>query len=65
MGKAEDWQTYIGNKMADYDIVICNPRRDSWDSSWEQSIDNPKFKEQVDWEMDALEKSDCISHSIQ
>jgi hypothetical protein len=60
MGKAEDWQTYIGNKMADYDIVICNPRRDSWDSSWEQSIDNPKFKEQVDWEMDALEKSDCI-----
>lgn len=60
MGKAEDWQTYIGNNLAHLDIVILNPRREHWDSSWEQSIDNPMFKEQVDWELDALERADII-----
>lgn len=49
MGNTEDWQTYIGNKMVDYDIVICNPRRDSWYISRKQSIDNTKFKEKVYW----------------
>ena len=60
MGKAEDWQSYVGNKMESYDIVVWNPRRVSWDSSWKQSIDNLKIKEQVDWELDALEMADSI-----
>jgi len=60
MGKANDWQAYVGNKMHNFDIVLWNPRRLSWDSSWEQSINNPVFKEQVDWELDALEKADMI-----
>lgn len=60
MGKAEDWQSYIGNKLENYDIIIWNPRRLSWDNSWKQSIDNPIFKEQVDWELDALDKSDLV-----
>lgn len=60
MGKADDWQAYVGNKMENFDIVLWNPRRLAWDSSWKQSIDNPIFKEQVDWELDALEKADMI-----
>lgn len=60
MGKAEDWQALIGNKLKDFDIVIWNPRRTSWDNSWEQSIDNPLFKEQVDWELDALDRAELI-----
>ena len=60
MGKAEDWQTYVGNEFMDFDILIWNPRRESWDSSWEQSIDNPPFKEQVDWELDALDRADFV-----
>ena len=40
--------------------IIFNPRRDSWDASWKQSIDNPQFKEQVTWELNALEKADII-----
>jgi len=37
-----------------------NPRRDDWDSSWEQKIENAQFKQQVEWELDALEYADWI-----
>ena len=60
MGKAEDWQTKVIDAVKDSERIIFNPRRDNWDASWEQKIDNPKFKEQVEWELDALEHSDLI-----
>ncbi|WP_264789689.1 nucleoside 2-deoxyribosyltransferase domain-containing protein [Aureispira anguillae] len=60
MGKAKDWQAYVGNNLLNFDIIIWNPRRTSWDSSWEQSINNPVFKEQVDWELDALDRAELI-----
>jgi hypothetical protein len=62
MGKAEDWQTKVEKQFedVDYDVTIFNPRRKDWDSSWEQTIDNRKFREQVEWELTALEKSDII-----
>lgn len=47
MGKAEDWQQKIIEAVKDFKVVIFNPRRDNWDSGWIQSIDNPKFREQV------------------
>lgn len=58
MGVAEDWQKKLVNQLKDLDIVLMNPRRDDWDSSWIQSIDNPKFYEQVDWELRHIENSD-------
>lgn len=60
MGKAEDWQSKIIESVKDFNRIIFNPRRDNWDSSWEQTIDNPQFKEQVDWELFALEQADLI-----
>lgn len=57
---AERWQDRVIENLKDLPIAILNPRRASWDSSWEQSIDNPQFKEQVTWELDALEKADTI-----
>lgn len=60
MGKAENWQERIERELADLDIIICNPRRDDWDSTWVQSIDNPQFKEQVTWELDNIEASDLV-----
>lgn len=61
MGVAVDWQRQIVSELATEDILILNPRRDAWDSSWEQSIDNPKFREQVEWELDALDAADLIA----
>jgi len=60
MGKAVNWQQQIVNKLKDSNVMIYNPRRDDWDSSWVQSIDNPQFNEQVSWELEHLEKADLV-----
>lgn len=60
MGNAEKWQEKIVNEFKDSDITFLNPRRDDWDWSWEQSINNPKFYEQVTWEQEALHYADTI-----
>lgn len=57
MGKAENWQERVEKELSKYDILILNPRRDDWDWTWEQSINNQKFYEQVNWEQDMLHTS--------
>lgn len=61
MGAAEKWQERMIRELADEDIVFYNPRRDDWDSSWEQTIENAQFNEQVTWELEHLEKADVIA----
>lgn len=59
MGTAIDWQ----QKVIDYSpiknlpITIYNPRRKDWDSSWPQDLSFAPFREQVEWELNSLEKS--------
>ena len=61
MGKAEDWQAAIPELFKDRnDLTFFNPRRDDWDSSWEQKESNPQFNYQVNWELDHLDKADII-----
>jgi Nucleoside 2-deoxyribosyltransferase like len=61
MGSAENWQAKIENALKDYEsICILNPRRENWDSSWKQEKSNPKFREQVNWELEGLEKANLI-----
>lgn len=60
MDKAENWQNKIITYFDDDEITFFNPRRDYWDASWKQEISNPKFKEQVSWELDALDQADVI-----
>lgn len=60
MGKAEDWQASLGMWLLTKDLNIFNPRRADWDSSWIQSYENPQFSQQVQWELNALDKSDII-----
>jgi hypothetical protein len=60
MGAAENWQSTIEKEFTDYKVTIFNPRRDDWDSSWEQRATDPQFHYQVNWEMNSLEKSDII-----
>lgn len=61
MGLAEDWQTRVTADLATLPVAILNPRRDEWDATWEQSIDNPQFREQVEWELDGLERATVIA----
>jgi len=61
MGSAEDWQHKVTNALSDIEhLVIFNPRRDDWDSSWLQDINNTPFRNQVMWELDALARADKI-----
>ena len=59
-GTAEDWQAEVGGACEDLGVVFLNPRRDSWNSSWDQRVDNPQFRQQVEWELDGLERAAMI-----
>lgn len=61
MGSAVNWQESVEQALLDMNIVILNPRRDAWDASWVQSIDNPSFREQVEWELAGLERADVVA----
>lgn len=60
MGTAENWQSRLIAQVKDIEGTIWNPRRDAWDSSWEQQASNPQFRGQVDWELNYLEAADRI-----
>ncbi|WP_020568713.1 nucleoside 2-deoxyribosyltransferase domain-containing protein [Neolewinella persica] len=61
MGVAEDWQA----KVTDYfvalaDFTVLNPRRADWDSNWEQTFTSPNFYQQVNWELNGLDRATHI-----
>lgn len=61
MEPAEQWQKRVVEALKDCKrLTIYNPRRDDWDSSWVQSIDNPQSREQVEWELDNLQRVNLV-----
>lgn len=60
MGVAENWQEMVAKRLANEPVLLLNPRRLDWDSSWEQRKENPDFRQQVEWELNALSQSDHI-----
>ena len=63
MGRAERWQDKVRDHFTGWndDLIILNPRRDDWDSSWKQDpTPGTKFHEQVTWEIAAQEKADIL-----
>ena len=57
----DDWRAALMKKLKDNNMIFLDPRRDDWDSSWKQTKDDPKFSEQVAWELNGLEKADVIA----
>jgi len=60
MGAAQEWQEHAAQLLAKENVIVLNPRRDDWDSTWIQTKENPKFREQVEWELSAMEQADYI-----
>lgn len=62
---APDWQSHIASllssRLPDQPHTILNPRRDDWDSSWKESIHDERFREQVNWELDAQDAASFIA----
>jgi hypothetical protein len=60
MGAARDWQAALAARLPEH-VAVLNPRRDAWDASWRQAIDEPRFRAQVEWELDGLDRADVIA----
>ena len=63
MGKAEPWQdeliSFLSSKSdVPEDLIVFNPRRDDWDSSWKTGLDyDENFSHQVHWELRMQEQA--------
>jgi hypothetical protein len=62
--KTFNWQDELASSLSDLPIAVLNPSRADWDSSWVEDITFPKFKEQVEWEMDFAQKADVIAFNF-
>lgn len=60
MDTAENWQMRVIESLHDADVTLYNPRRDDWDNTITQSINDPRFKEQVNWELDAIDDAAIV-----
>lgn len=60
MGHAADWQQSVAAALGGEDVVILNPRRPDWNPAWKPEADDPHFREQVEWELAALDSADII-----
>jgi hypothetical protein len=60
MGAGEDWQPKAIKALSGKVGALYNPRRADWDSTWKQSISDPQFSEQVNWELDHIERADIV-----
>jgi hypothetical protein len=61
MNKAEHWQQRLANDLANEEVLLLNPRRDDWDSSWVQDpTPGTQFHTQVQWELEAQDFADLL-----
>ncbi len=64
-GEAEPWQQEVIDRLniSGFDqnrTIVLNPRRKDWDTSWEQTMSNPTFREQVEWELCGIDDADLV-----
>lgn len=54
MGAAEKWQDRVVRTLTHRIGTILNPRRDDWDNTWKQTLDDKNFVQQVEWEQQGM-----------
>ena len=55
-----DWREILSTSLFDMPIMIYNPYRTDWDSSWSEDINFAPYREQVEWELDKQSKADIV-----
>lgn len=58
MGKAVEWQKEVVYALEGLDVIVYNPRRNDWDSTW--TDESPELRAQIHWELHHLKKSEII-----
>ncbi|KAF2277584.1 uncharacterized protein EI97DRAFT_375315 [Westerdykella ornata] len=61
VGIAPSWQDKLAASLSSLPIAVLNPLREDWDKTWIEDISFPKFREQVEWEMDCAKVADIIA----
>lgn len=56
-----DWRKSLIKLLAELDILILNPQRFDWDSTWTEDFSDPRWTEQVNWEMVMREAADVVA----
>jgi hypothetical protein len=60
MGNAVDWQARVTEALSGKNVILLNPRRDDWNKNWKPLSNDPNFRQQVEWELSALEAANII-----
>jgi hypothetical protein len=67
MGAAKEWQQQVIDlfdslipQEQQNNYLLLNPRRPDWDSGWKQDYTEPRFYEQVKWELKGLQQADQV-----
>ncbi len=60
-GAAENWQARVERFFENQsEVLLLNPRRDDWGTTWKQDITDPNFFQQVSWELNGLDRANHI-----
>ena len=60
-GAAEPWQSQLIAAFKNDSVTLLNPRREPWPALVDQHVGNVVFREQVEWELQALERADLVA----
>jgi hypothetical protein len=55
------WQSTLSTALSHLPVTILNPHRADWDASWKEVISDQRFREQVNWELDGIERADIVA----
>jgi hypothetical protein len=61
MGSSIDWQQDLIASLSSCGGVLLNPRRSHWSADWPPEASFPIFREQVEWELSAMEVAGMIA----
>ena len=59
--KDGDWRERIISRLSEYTVVLLNPKRDDWDCTWREHASDPRWREQIEWELDMQEAASIIA----
>jgi len=61
LGKAEQWQRDVIDRLNGFPVTFLNPRRDRWNWKQPQRAGNKEFRQQVEWELAGLEVASLVT----
>ncbi|KND88613.1 hypothetical protein TOPH_06702 [Tolypocladium ophioglossoides CBS 100239] len=55
-----DWRRRLIASLAARPVALLNPQRADWDATWREDFSDPRWAEQVAWELDMQERADVL-----